>query len=227
MVMGRPPRAAEAGLVYHALNRANVGLTLFENVDEYQAFLRVLTEAEDHEPVELFAFCAMPTHFHLVLRPREQGGLSRYLRWLTLTHTQRWHARRRTAGLGHVYQGRFRSFPVQDDGHLATVCRYVEREPLRDGLVARAEDWRWSSLGSRPTDDANPFPNLCPWPIPRPRDWLKRVNSPPIPAEEQAMARSLQRGQPLGDPDWTRAIVQRLGLEATIRPRGRPRKTAD
>src|SRR5436305_82424 len=88
----------------------------------------------------------MPNHWHLVLEPHEDGELSRFVGWLSLTHTQRWHAHRRSAGTGHVYQGRFKSFPIQDDEHFLTVCRYVERNALRAHLVKRAENWRWGSL---------------------------------------------------------------------------------
>ena len=223
--MGRPPRAAEGGLTYHALNRANAWMTLFEGAADYDAFVRVLVEAVKRYPVRLFAFCVMPNHFHLVIRPDADGALSGFMRWLTLTHTQRWHAHRHSAGSGHVYQGRFKSFPVQDDEHLYTVCRYVERNALRAGLVARAEDWRWGSLrrDAAATDDT-PFPALSPWPVARPADWVARVNAPLSPAEDEAMARCLRRCQPFGSPDWTEGTVNRLGLASTTRPRGRPRK---
>jgi putative transposase len=223
--MGRAPRAPEGGLTYHALNRANARLTLFDDAADYDAFVRVLAEAVARSPVRLFAFCVLPNHFHLVLRPDAEGGLSRFLGWLTLTHTQRWHAHRHSAGTGHVYQGRFKSFPVQDDGHLATVCRYVERNALRAGLVARAEEWRWGSLWrGAAAAGAPPFPALSPWPVPRPADWVERVNAPLSPAEEEAMARSLRRGQPLGDTAWAEVTARRLGLGSTFRPRGRPKK---
>ena len=141
-----PADVAEGGLVYHALNRANARQTIFDDDGDYEAFERVLAEAVDRHVMRLLAYCVMPNHFHLVLWPRADGDLSRFMRWLTLTHTQRWHAHHHTAGTGHLYQGRFRSFPVQDDGHLLTLCRYVERNALRAGLVGRAEDWRWGSL---------------------------------------------------------------------------------
>jgi putative transposase len=225
--MGRAPRAAEGGLTYHALNRANARLTLFEDAGDYDAFARVLAEAVGRFPVALFAFCVMPNHFHLVLRPAADGVLSGFMRWLTLTHTQRWHAHRRSAGSGHVYQGRFKSFPVQDDDHLYTVCRYVERNPLRAGLVGRAEDWRWGSLwGDAAVAGPSPRPALSPWPVVRPADWIARVNAPLSPAEEEAMGRSLRRCQPFGAPDWSEATARRLGLASTLRPRGRPRKDA-
>ena len=80
----------------------------------------------------------MPNHFHILLWPREEGDLFRFMSWLTMTHTQRWHAHHRTAGTGHLYPGRFTSFPVQSDEHFfLTVYRYVERNALRANLVGR------------------------------------------------------------------------------------------
>ena len=111
--MGRPPRVAEGGLIDHALNRANGRLSLFDDDGDYDAFLRVLAAAVPRYRVRLLAFCVMPNHFHLVLGTDADGELSRLMRWLTLTHTQRWHAHRHSAGSGHVYQGRFQSFRVR------------------------------------------------------------------------------------------------------------------
>src|SRR5262249_8247 len=99
--------------------------------------------------IRLLAYCVMPNHWHLVLWPHHDGDLSEFLRWLTVTHTQRWHAHHHTAGTGPLYQGRFKSFPIQADESLLSVCRYVERNPLRAGLVRQAETWRWGSLWHR------------------------------------------------------------------------------
>src|SRR4249920_3737271 len=128
--MARPLRAAEGGLIYHTLNRANARLAILATDNDYAAFERVLTEAVARHDMRLLAYCLMPNHVHLLLWPRDDGDLSRFMRWLTMTHTQRWHAHRHSAGAGHVYQGRFKSFPVQGDGHLVTACRYVERNAL-------------------------------------------------------------------------------------------------
>lgn len=225
--MGRTPRAAEGGLVYHALNRANGRLTLFEDDAAYEAFVRVLSEAVDRSTVRLLAYCVMPNHFHLVVWPLADGDLSRFLGWLTLTHTQRWHAHRHSAGSGHLYQGRFKSFPVQSDEHLLTVCRYVERNPLRANLVGRAEGWRWGSLWQRSArrSASRELPTLTEWPVERPRNWVSRVNAALSTAEEEALRRSMLRGQPFGASDWQTKITARLGLESSFRPRGRPRKT--
>jgi putative transposase len=223
--MPRPRRAAEGGLIYHALNRANARRTIFDTDDDYAAFERALAQAVARYEMRLLTYCLMPNHFHLLLWPREDGDLSRFMRWLTMTHTQRWHAHHGTAGMGHLYQGRFKSFPVQSDEPFLTICRYVERNALRAGLVERAEDWRWGSLWSRRAKGAAERPALTRWPIDRPRDWTVRVNRPFGPAEEEAVRRSIERGQPFGSVPWQTEVAARLGLESALRPRGRPRKS--
>ncbi len=144
--MGRPHRAAVGGYAYHVLNRANARLTIFNGARDYESFERLLAEAVERTGTRLLAYCLMPNHWHLVVWPKEDGELSRFVGWLTLTHTQRWHAHRHSAGAGHLYQGRFKSFPIQTDDHFYTVARYVERNALRAKLVRRAEAWRWGSL---------------------------------------------------------------------------------
>ena len=181
--MGRPLRAAQGGLVYHTLSRADARLTIFEDEGDFTAFARILAEAVTRYGMRLLAYCLMPNHFHLLLWPRGDNDLSQFMQWLTLTHTQRWHAQRQSVGSGHLYQGRFKSFPVQSDDHFLTVCRYVERNALRAKLAPRAGDWRWGSLARGNTSDADAVPMLSRWPIARPPDWTRRVNMPMTPAE--------------------------------------------
>jgi putative transposase len=210
--------------VYHVLNRANVRLPIFETDHDYQTFEQILEEAVPRFAMRLLAYCLMPNHWHLLVWPVQDGDLSRFMRWVTLTHTQRWHACRGSSGTGHVYQGRFKSFPVQDDEHFYTVCRYVERSPLRANLVRRAEHWQWSSLWRMVAADRDARSVLARWPLPRPRNWVERVNRPQTEAELFALRHSLQRGSPYGEAAWTDRTVAELGLETTVRPRGRPRK---
>jgi putative transposase len=223
--MGRARRADGGGLIYHVLNRANARMTIFEDDADYVAFERILEAAVERAGTRLLAYCVMPNHWHLIVWPRQDGELSRFVGWLTLTHTQRWHAHRQSQGSGHVYQGRFKSFPIQDDEHFLTACRYVERNPLRAGLVEHAEDWRWSSLHRRAASRGRPPSWLSDWPIERPRLWARLVNAPQGETEEAALRRSILRGCPFGDAAWTEREANRLGLETTLRPRGRPRKS--
>ena len=229
--MGRARRVDAGGYVYHVLNRGNGRMTIFEDQADYAAFERVLEEAAERFPgVGVLAYCLMPNHWHLVLRTSADGELSRFVGWLTLTHTQRWHAHRHTVGGGHLYQGRYKSFLVQTEGYLAAVCRYVERNALRANLVERAEGWRWSSLYRWHAGDAAAKSLLSPWPAPtgrRPPNWLDRVNTPQSEPELEAIRRAADRGRPLGGEDWTRRVTSQFGLDSTFRPRGRPKNERD
>jgi putative transposase len=222
--MPRVARAAPGGLVYHALNRAVARLPLFEKPEDYEAFERVLEEAQQRHPTRILAYCVMPNHWHFVLWPRGDGELTAFLRWLTHTHTMRWHAHHHTGGTGHLYQGRFKSFPVQTDEHFYAVVRYVERNAVRANLVPRAEAWRYSSLWRQRRGQPEQRTILSDWPLPVPRDWLRRVNRPETEAELEALRRAVRRGSPYGGPRWVKNTALRLGLEFTVRPRGRPRK---
>ena len=222
--MGRPRRAADGGLIYHVLNRANARMTIFEKEGDYEAFERVLLEAVERTKTRLLAYCLMPNHWHLVVWPEKDGELSRFIGWLTLTHTQRWHAHRHSTGSGHLYQGRFKSFPLQDDEHFYTVCRYVERNALRANLVRRAEDWRWGSLYRWHRAQAREVELLSAWPLRRLAGWIDHVNEPQTDAELTALRRAVNRGCPFGGIAWSERIVRRLGLESTLRPQGRPKK---
>src|SRR5262249_39593391 len=130
----------------------------------------------------------------------------------------------RTVGYDHLDQGRFKCFPVKSDDHLLTVLRYVERNPLGAGLVARAEEWRWSALWARQHRDHPIKSILAPWPVKRPVDWIDRVNAP-LNAKERSRVRvSLKRGRPMDDKEWVKTTVSELKLGHTIRREGRPAK---
>jgi len=219
--MPRRWRCHTGGYAYHALNRGVGRATIFHKDGDYAAFEKTLRQAKDWCSVRCLGYCLMPNPWHLVLWPRNDGDLSKFLRWLTVTHTQRYHAHYHTAGSGPLYQGRFKSFPIEEDEHLLTVLRYVERNPLRAGLVRRAEDWRWSSLWQRRQGGAG---LLDDGPVPLPPDWVAYVNRPETEAELEALRRSVVRGSPFGEPGWVEQTAKRLGLEATLRPQGRPRK---
>ena len=222
--MPRPPRNAVGGHIYHVLNRATTGLRLFESAGDYAAFEKVMAEARERVPIRIVAYCLMPNHWHFVLWPRRDRELSEFMHWLTLTHTTRWHAAHGTTGTGHVYQGRFKSFPMENDKHYLTVCRYVERNALRAGLVARAQDWRWGSLWLRTSGDSQAKALLSEGPLPWPDGWITLLNQPQSEREEEELRRCILRGCPYGAENWVAKAARRLGLESTLRPRGRPPK---
>ncbi len=224
--MPRRLRVNEGGYVYHVLNRANAGMQIFGNDADYTAFEKVLAQACERTKMRLLSYCIMPNHWHLLLWPRNDGDLSNFMAWMTMTHTQRWHAHHRTSGSGHLYQGRFKSFLVQNDSHFLTVCRYVERNALRAHLVQRAEVWRWCSLwlmNKKQKDTDTPI-QLSKWPIERPDNWVKLVNEPQTDDQLQTLRLCVNRDRPFGSRAWFVRTIKKLDLQSTIRPPGRPRK---
>ena len=225
--MPRRPRVATGGLAYHVLNRRAGRLPLFEKPADYAAFETILEEAHTRIHIRIAAYCLMPNHWHLLLWPRHDGELSEALRWITVTHTQRWHAHRHSGGTGPVYQGRFKSFPVQTDEHFLTVARYVERNALRAQLVERAEDWRWSSLWRRRHENPSTNAWLSDWPLPLPTEWVTWVNEPQTATELDALRESARRGRPFGSQAWVLRVAEQLGLASSLRPLGRPKGACD
>jgi putative transposase len=209
-------------MVFHVLNRGVGRRTLFEKAADYLAFLNVFTETLRTRPMRICAYCLMPNHWHMVLWPENDGDMPAFMQQLTNTHVKRWKEHYHENGYGHLYQGRYKSFPVQTEEYFYNVAHYVERNPVRAGLADRVELWPWSSAGCVTGDNAD-RPALSQWPLPRPLDWQDMVNHPQAEREMGQLRKCVNRGCPLGDADWVEKVAKRLGLEYTLRPRGRPR----
>jgi len=168
--MPRRPRIDIANNYYHCINRANARLKIFFDDEDYKLFEKTLIEASEIFETRILVYCIMPNHFHLVIQTTQDNEVADFMRWLTLTHTQRWHRLHKTTGSGHLYQGRYKSFVIEDEEHLLTVFRYVERNPIKANLVRGSLDWKWSSLYKR-YSYKNTF--LYKWPIKEPDNYIK------------------------------------------------------
>jgi len=211
-------------MVYHVLNRANFRSALFKKETHYQDFLALMEEGLTWVPMRVLAYCLMPNHWHMVLYPRLDGDLSAYMQRITLTHTQRYHAQTRTVGYGHLYQGRYKSLPVQPDRHFLALVRYVERNAQRAALVRRAEEWPWSSVHVRRYGDEEQRGLLSPWPVPEPSHYLEWLNRSQSKEEVENIRYAIRRSRPYGSEGWVTKAVAQFGLENTMRNRGRPGK---
>ncbi len=226
-------------MIYHVLNRANERMELFATEQDYLAFEDILIAAHQRVAMRTLGYCIMPNHWHLVLWPREDGDISRFIQWLAVTHSHRWRAFRGTTGTGHVYQGRYKSIPVQrrrltaaqrargvlqGADPLLSVLRYVERNPLRAGLVDDATTWQWSSAWRRLHGEPTRSGWLTAVPGGLPDDWTTLVNQPQTEAELNDLRKCIARGRPYGSDTWTVAFARRHGLDSTLRARGRPKK---
>ena len=219
--MPRTARSTQSGTIYHVLNRGNGRMRIFREAGDYETFERVLAEGLERYPVELLSYCLMPDHWHLVVRPKTDKALGRWMGWVGVTHVRRHHERYQSRGDGHLYQGRYKSFPVAEDDYFLALCRYVEANALRAGLVERAEDWRWCGLWRRASGGLE-LP-LSPWPMERPRNWVAWVNRGLNDEQTDEIRTCVERGRPLGSETWVRRTAARLGLEFTLRGPGRPR----
>ena len=213
-------------MVFHVLNRGVGRQRLFDQPADYAAFEELLEETLAKQPMRICGDCLMPNHWHFVVWPENDGDLAAFMQRLSVTHVTRWQKHRRRVGEGHVDQGRFKSFPVEANDYFHQVMRYVERNALRANLVERAEDWQWSSLWRRERGTIDQRRWLGEWPMPRPRRWVELVNEPQTDAELNALRRCVVRGQPFGSAEWIEQSATQLGLESTLRPRGRPRRSA-
>ncbi len=217
-------RRFEPGHIYHVLNRGAERQQLFFSDDDYRRFESLIEESLARNPLWVQTYELMPNHWHFVVKPEDQEQLSSFFAYLAGTHGKRFRAAHGTTGQGHVYQDRFKSFPIQSDGHFLTVCRYVERNALRAGLVGQAEAWPWGALWRR--QHARDQWLASDWPVPRPSNWIDRVNQPLTHAELTAVKNSIHRGTPLGTSNWVRDTAQQLDLGHTLRQCGRPRSVA-
>ena len=218
--MPRTARASVGGICYHVINRGNGRGEVFHDDTDFGYFRGLLARACERLDMVILAYCLMPNHFHLVLKPGGDGDLGRWMQWLLTSHVRSYHKRYGTSG--HVWQGRFKAFPIQQDEHLLTVLRYVERNPLRSRLVRSARKWRWSSLCEWAKGKGDGVG--CGWPVRRPGDWEEWVNEAQSARELEQLRASVNRGKPFGSDHWVKTTAKRLGLEASLRQRGRPRK---
>jgi putative transposase len=218
--MPRTARASAGGYCYHVINRGNAQRVIFHSDSDYRAFLALIVQACRRLPLRVLAYCLMPNHFHLALWPYADNDLSRWMQWLLTAHVRRYH--HHYASSGHVWQGRFKAFPIQSDRHLLTVLRYIERNPVRAGLVTRADEWTWSSFQERCGLSSRQLLHPCPYPIAG--SWRSLVNEPLTVEELIRIRQSVNRERPFGEVSWETQAAQCLGLEATLRPRGRPPK---
>jgi putative transposase len=212
-------------MVFHVLNRGVGRMQLFRKPGDYEAFERAIEKTLETCPLRICSYTLMPNHWHLVVWPKRDGDLAAFMQKLTITHVRNWQVHRQRVGEGHVYQGRYKSFPLETDEYFYHVVRYVEANPLRAKLVTAPDDWQWSSLWRREHGGAEACRLLSDWPLPMPRDWLRVVAKVQPKQQLEQIRRSVVRGQPYGGEKWTKRTADKLGLESTLRPRGRPRKS--
>ncbi len=214
-----------AGEPHHVTQRGNRREDVFLNDEDRQRYLDLLGKYAVKHELAVIAWCLMNNHIHLVVVPAREESLAGCLGPVHLRYAQ--HVNRSHRWQGRVWQGRYYSC-VLDGPHLAAAVRYVERNPVRAGLVARAEDWRWSSAaghcGLAPDALVTSEPNLAAVAAEH-GGWSAWLSTGDEPAELSRVREATRTGRPLGEPGFVAGLEERLGRRLTAAPVGRPRKT--
>lgn len=187
--------------------------------EDYDGLLDLMAESSVRTPMRILAYRLMPHHFHLALWPRGDGDECRWVHWLMTTHVRSHLGGYRSSG--HVWQGRFKAFPIQEDEHLLAVLRYIERNSLRAGLVGQAEDWPWSRLRWLAAPTGAPV-RLEPVAVPRGTVWVDGVDAVTSDIDLQILRESMRRDRPFGAAEWTVETAKAVNLEWSLNARGRP-----
>ena len=222
--MPRTQRIDINNYFYHILNRANARVQIFDNDKDYKLFENILEEGKKRLDMRILSYIIMPNHWHLILHPKNNGDLSKFMGWITNTHTRRWHTIKETIGQGHLYQGRYKSFICQGDDHFLALVSYVERNAKKANLVKKAEDWKWGSAYCLKYGTEKQKKLLSAWPIEKPKNYYDWLNEQQIEEDEKIIKKSIQKSSPFGGDNWVKLIVKRFNLESTLRSPGRPKK---
>ncbi|MBL7045101.1 MAG: transposase [Parcubacteria group bacterium] len=211
-------------MLYHVINRSNARAKIFHTEDDYKHFEKLLQDGKDMVDMRIVGYCIMPNHFHLILYPKRDGDMGEYMRWITTTHVRQRRVKTKSIGDGHLYQGTYKSFPVETNEYAQQLMQYIEQNPLRAKLVKKAEDWKWSSLWKREKGSKKEKQLLSELPIDLPKDYLKLVNTLSKEETLDTIRTSVNKGAPFGSDRWIDKIVRKFGLESTLRRVGRPKK---
>jgi len=220
--MGRPLRVELADGYYHVLSRGNERRAIFFDDGDRDRFLELLGLMAERFELEPWAYVLMPNHYHLVLHTL-RPNLSRAMQWLGVAYTNWVNARHRRSG--HLFQGRFKAFLVEDESYLSRLLLYVHRNPLRAGLVERLADYPWSSyrcLAYRRSGPAWFRPGLALGLFGgRPEAFRRSVQA--YSEEDDKLLEDLWHGTLLGSREGLGALVERVGLR---REREKPQTRA-
>ena len=216
-------RLAIGDTIYHVINRANGRVPIFTTPKDYAHFESLLLEAAELIGMRLLAYAIMPNHWHLVLYPKQDGDMNKFMHWLTTTHVRQRRAMTKSIGHGHLYQGTYKSFPIEEDQHCTTVIRYVEQNPLRAKLVKRAEEWKWGSLARRLRGGKEDKKLLSALPVRLPAHYLASVNTIFKKDDLEHIRHAIKKNAPYGKEKWVEEMVEAHDMLSTQRDGGRPR----
>ena len=218
--MARLARVVAQGTPHHVTQRGNRRQQVFFREEDYQAYLDLLAEWCELQGVEIWAYCLMPNHVHLMVVPRSAEGLARAIGEAHRRYTRFINFREKWRG--YLWQGRFASFPM-DRAYALACARYIELNPVRAGLAKKPEGWLWSSAGAHLRGEIGPIIR-SPKPLGNPAEWASLLNGGLAEAEAEAIRRAERTGRPLGSERFIERLEGRLGRALKPQKPGRKKK---
>jgi len=227
--MPRGPRPVAPTIPHHVIHRGNNRQTIFFERKDYERFLMILTEAKRLHPCRLYAYVLMRNHVHLLLEPVTRDGLGKCMKVLAGRYTR--YINREYRRTGTLWEGRFKSSPIQADEYLLACCRYIELNPVRASLVEAPEEYSWSSYRVRAFGEESRLVDLDPWyeglgstPPRRQQRYREWVMHTGLETERQTLRQGVQRGIVVGSDTFVAKVAGIIGQPMSRRSRGRPRK---
>jgi len=218
--MPRTARAVPEGFPHHITQRGNYGQAIFSRSGDYDKYLDWLKEYSGKFSLKIWAYCLMKNHVHFIALPMKEDSLAKTFKMLSMNYSRYFNEKRGMRG--HLWQGRFYSC-VLDEKHLYAAVRYVENNPVRAGIVTKAEEYRWSSAGAH-INGSNDMviSNDCPL-TEEIKDWASYLREED--GELMSMIRkNTKSGRPCGSPAFVMKIEGILGRTLRALQGGRPRK---
>jgi len=221
--MARLPRLVIPGIPHHVTQRGNRRLPVFFSDNDYRAYKALLGEWCAKAGTKVWAYCLMPNHVHLILVPSHEDGLRAALGETHRRYSQ--HINAREGWRGHLWQGRFASFPM-DEAYLLACARYIELNPVRAKLVRTPRAWGWSSAKAHLTGKGDGLVTVAPL-LDRAGDWKAFLRAGLATEEADAIRGHERTGHPLGGMRFLTRLKRRLGRDVTPRKPGRPAEAKD
>lgn len=206
--MARIPRVEVVGCPHHVTQRGNRRLQTFYSDADYLWYLKLLAEAKEKARVDIWAYCFMPNHVHLVVVPSKVGGLARLMQ-----HPHRryaWRVNKRMSWQGHLWQSRFYSCPM-DEEHLFAAVRYVEMNPVRAKLCEDPREWRWSSVHAHLSGQDDDLVDVTPM-LERIQDWKDYLNQSSTNSLVESIRSCSTSGRPAGSDRFVGEVETLTGM---------------
>jgi putative transposase len=205
--MARMARAVAAGAAHHVIQRGNRRQQTFFGDDDYAEYLKLMAQWCGAWDVEIWAYCLMPNHVHLIAVPARAETLARGVAEAHRRYTR--YINFREGWRGYLWQGRFKSFIMSPD-YMFTAARYIELNPVRAGLVERPEDWPWSSARAHLSGRDDALVKAAPLLERSVFPWRVFLDQPVAGPEQKILRRHERSGRPLGPPDFITALESQL-----------------